>query len=246
VDPATTVFDVREYASFENATVQEFFVRPQDRFGRYMGPGREGVVDFQVHTGTQISEVLDYDNGYYSVLVRQDEGDPMPDVTVDVQGTPIEPQRGGIPGAELGFYADGYGFDDTLNLDTGLGVGGWIGVPLWNSPLYAEGEFGVTRTNITATDTVRVMQGLANLRYDVQLGGRLVPHVTAGTGFVRFFGEGDDETVLALQAGAGLSWFFTPHVGLRANGRLFRINEVRGAGGATTNLQGYLGLVLRR
>lgn len=238
----------RVYSQRGSTIFREYYVIPRDQFGGYLGPSQEDEVRFEVSgtTGEIVTDVMDRGrNGVYSVLVRYEEGQDVPDVTPVVQGKPIEPQMG-IPGAELGFYADGYGFDNALNLDTGFGFGGWIGVPLWNSSLYAEGEFGVTRTNITATDTVRVMQGLANLRYDVQLGGRLVPHVTAGTGFVRFFGEGDDETAFALQAGAGLSWFFTPHLGLRANGRLFRINEVRGAGGATTNLQGYLGIVVRR
>ena len=126
-------------------------------------------------------------------------------------------------------------FDDTLGLNDGIVVGGKLGYKLTNQ-LALELEGGVTFTDNIAGVSGKVIQAMGNLRYELPVPGLWKPYVTAGAGYLMFKGFGIDDEAFAIQSGVGTTLELNNNFGLRAEGRMFRINEIW-EGEATTNYQ---------
>jgi hypothetical protein len=246
VDQGATLFDSRVVSQVGNLVVREYFVLPRDRFGGYLGLGRDDEIDFVASGGAWVSPVLDYGNGFYSRLLQFDRTAGEPEVTPVVQGRPFTaPSRRGKLEAVVPFVGFTL-FDGALGLDDGPVIGSRLGF-LLRPRLAFELEGGLTSTDTRGGDSARVVQALANLRYDLTSGapGGWVPYVTAGAGRVFVSAEhAADDDALAFQAGVGATRDLGGPLGLRLDGRVLRFDDL-GAAGATTHFQLTAGLVLR-
>ena len=118
--------------------------------------------------------------------------------------------------------------DAEIEFDTGFNVGGSVGYNFGNN-LRAEGEVAyraadisdITALGISAssvgfivTGDVEVISFMANAFYDIPTGSDWTPFVGAGLGAamvsLSLLGADDDDTVLAYQIGAGVSYHLSP------------------------------------
>lgn len=242
VDPAETDFSSRVYQTSGNTIIRQFYVIPRDRFKGYLGPGYPDQIQFKTTAGRLIGSLVDHNNGIYSQLLQYDESTDRPVVSAVVQGKRLEPIHA-FKAFELVPFVGRFFFDNLLGLDDGLVVGARFGYHITN-PLVAELEGGVTFTESTAGSSGNVYQAMFNLRYDLyQLRVRdLLPYVTAGAGYLFFRDLGVDDEAFALHGGVGLTYKLTDSLGIRIDGRTFRINDTMGVG-STTNYQTTAGLV---
>lgn len=163
----------------------------------------------------------------------------------DIEGVGIKYVREGgvvVEGKyEFSPFAGWFLFDGTLVLNDGLVVGGKLGYRLINQ-LVLEVEAGVTFTDNVAGASGKVIQAKGNLRYELPPLGLLTPYATVGAGYVFLRGFGIDDEAFAVHGGVGSTFKLIRSLGLRVEGRIFRVNDVWAAG-TTTNTQVTCGLV---
>ncbi len=251
VDPGNTVFDSRTVQQNGSIITREYYVIPRDRFGGYLGPNQIQEVKFTTTAGTFLGPVVDYNNGIYSQLLRFDASTENPTVTGTVQGEEVRPPDGGGAGTR-GFeffpYVGGFFFDNSLGLDHAPMFGARLGYRFPNN-FAVEGEAGVAFSEFRTPFSVagrdaRLVQVLANLRYDIvpwQV-GNWTPYAIAGAGGVFLRGAGRSDSAYAFQTGLGSTFRFNNRVGLRADGRYFRLGALDGRP-ATNNFQFNIGPV---
>ena len=240
VDPGSSPVGSRVLRVAGNLVTQEFWVLPRDRRLEYFGPGHGDEVAFRLRgNGTPVGPAIDYNNGYYSQMVRYDRTQREPVVTPVVNGKPLNPINFRRPWELVVPFAGATFFDNSLGLDDGFVGGARAGHHL-SGPLWVEAEGGVTFAK-AAGNSGQVIQLLGNLRYDLAT-GKWVPYVTAGAGYALFRGFATDDEAFLFQGGAGATLHLSPRFGLRADARLLRIGSVFGAG-SSTNVQMTGGLV---
>jgi opacity protein-like surface antigen len=248
VDPAQTTFNVRNLAQSGTIVTREYYVIPRDRFKGYLGPGYPEQIKFNTTAGNFISQVLDYNNGIYSQLLRFDRSTENPVVTVTVQGTPIKGKPGSDVGRlEINLFFGRFVLDKDLNLKDGAVYGARFGYK-FTAHLAIEAEGAVTPTEIEmgpdAGRDGKLIQALVNLRYDIGTAGGVTPFLRVGLGGIFLRGFGRDDNAFASHYGGGVTFELTPTVGLRVDTRVFRFNRF-GSTPATTNAQVTGGVVIR-
>lgn len=227
--------------------VREFFLLPRDRFGGYLGPGMAHKVDFvkQAGPGTFAGPVIDYGNGWYARRIQYDPAQGQPVVTPTVYGRPLAPagRPGGRGRFELGVFAGATLFPDELGLEDGLAAGARLGFRL-GGPLVLEAEGAATLTEDAAGSTGRAVQLFGNARLDLAPGASFTPFLRAGAGQVLFRGFTVEDEAAAYHAGGGLTAWLSSSLGVRAEARALRIEDVFGAG-TTDSYQATAGVVIR-
>ncbi|HEX2187323.1 MAG TPA: choice-of-anchor X domain-containing protein, partial [Longimicrobiaceae bacterium] len=227
--------------------VREFHILPRDRFGGYLGPGMAHKVDFvkTAGPGSFAGPVIDYGNGWYARRVQYDPSQGEPVVTPTVYGRPLAPvgRPGGRGRFELGVFGGATFFPDELGIEDGPAAGARLGFRL-GGPLVLEAEGASTSTEDLAANGGRVVQLLGAVRLDLAPGAALTPFLRAGAGQVLFRGFPLEDEAAAYHAGGGLTAWLAPSLGIRAEARALRIEDVLGAG-ATDSYQGTAGVVLR-
>jgi hypothetical protein len=193
--------------------------------------------------GTFLTPLVDHVNGIYSRVLQYDVTKDRPVITGSVQGKPL-PSEKLFKSWELVLpYAGATFFDNALGLDDGFVLGARLGYRVTNQ-FTIQGEGGVTFADNQSGQSGRVIQLLANLRYDVkplQVGG-WSPFVTAGVGAAFLRGFGTNDSAFAWQAGVGATYQVKATFGLRGEARLLGLGSVLQAG-STTNYQVTAGLV---
>jgi hypothetical protein len=250
VDPRSTPFSSRDLQQTGTIVIREYDVTPRDRFGGYLGPGHADLVDFNATAGTFITPVIDYNNGIYSRVLRFDRATENPIVTGTVDGKPLSPRSfNGQQGFEFFPYIGGSFYQNSLRLDNGFALGARIGYRFLNQ-LALEFESGVTFSEFNAGPNIgrdaKLVQVLGNVRYDIEQWrvGNWTPYIIAGAGGVFSRGFGNNDSTFAFHGGFGSTLRLTNHVGLRADGRVFRFGNLNGAP-PTTNFQINGGVVFR-
>jgi len=251
VDPSSTPIGFRVLQQTGTIITREYHITPRDRFGGYLGPGHSDQITFTTTAGTFVTPVIDYNNGIYSRVLRFDSATENPVVGGTVQGSPLNPTTGGFgsQGFEFFPYLGGSVYDNSLGLNNGFTLGARFGYRFPNQfALEAEGGVTFTRFNFgpNVGQRAKLIQVLGNVRYDIdQWGsGNWTPYVIAGAGGVVLRGAGVNDSAFAAHAGFGSTWRLTNHVGIRADGRVFRFGNLNGAP-STTSFQGNVGVVFR-
>lgn len=135
-------------------------------------------------------------------------------------------------------------FNDTVNFDPGLNIGGTAGMDFGTVRLegeisYKEGNVDTifdndTRIRYTNTDvSLNATAFMANMFIDLHNNGPITPYLGGGVGFAILslddkFGDfytSDEEVVLAYQAGGGLEVALNRQMSLDLGYRYFRTNE---------------------
>jgi hypothetical protein len=134
-------------------------------------------------------------------------------------------------------------FHDALRLEDGLFTGTKLGY--WLAPRFVlelEGGVGLTKDRIK--DKGHWLQLMANIRFHFKpLRVRcLSPYLTAGAGYISFWGLTVNGDAFAIQGGVGAMLPLFPSFGLRFDGRILRLGSLFGIS-ATTNFQVGGGLV---
>lgn len=235
--------------------------RPQDRFGRYLGPGYADRIQVDVSGGTQVEPVEDQQNGFYTVHVRQLERDRAPVVKVRIPeqdmylrivpetlgpdtAAPRAPTPPPRPAGTIELLGGSTRLTGSADVVVPIGLGARMALPL--SPrlrLEIEAATGTTEENAQGVRS-RTLQGLAGLRLDVPLADVLVPFLTAGGGAVRVPGATND-VVPAVHVGGGVSLWPAPRLGLRATVRYLTVWDGGALDPRSDGSQLQLGLVLR-
>jgi hypothetical protein len=253
VDAGSTPINVRVIQQSGTIITREYYITPRDRFGGYLGPGHSDQVTLTTTAGTFLTDIIDYNNGIYSRVLRFDSATENPVVGGTVQGQPLGPVSGGSFGAGQGFeffpYIGGSFYENSLGLKNGFIAGARFGYRFPNQ-LALEFESGVTFTRFTIGPNLgqraKLIQVLGNVRYDIdQWGsGNWTPYVISGAGGVFLRGAGSNDSAFAFHGGFGSTWRLTNHVGIRADGRVFRFGNLNGAP-STTSFQINGGVVFR-
>ncbi len=158
-------------------------------------------------------------------------------------------------GAGYGFTMDtgvkGGGRDDDTEFDGGLAGIGSVGYGFGNG-LRAELELGYRENDVdsiegaNAAGDVEAFSAMANVAYDINLGGRVTPSVGAGVGLANIDANGvspitgaavdDDDTVLAYQALAGVAVGLTDQLKLTFDYRFLNTDTVELTASNGTNI----------
>ncbi|MGE0254031.1 MAG: OmpA family protein [Alphaproteobacteria bacterium] len=136
--------------------------------------------------------------------------------------------------------ATGTGINSNVESSTGLTAIGAIGYG-FEPGFRLEAEFGWRRNEIdkatgaTATGNSRVESLMANLAWDIDLGGSLTPYVGAGAGVARFAYDGvgtlsgqsvdDTDSVIAYQALAGMAYAVSDGTEITLDYRFFAADD---------------------
>ena len=250
VDPDSSGINFRDLQQSGTIVTREYHVTPRDRFAGYLGPGKGDSVSFNTTAGTFITPLIDYNNGIYSQVLRFDRATENPVVTGTVQGKPLKPAGGfGAQGFEFFPYIGGSFYENSLGLKNGFTTGARFGYRFPNQ-LALEFESGVTfsrfNTGPFTGQRAYLVQVLGNVRYDIDQWGTVnwTPYVIAGAGGVFLNGGAGNDSAFAVHSGFGSTWRLTNHIGLRADGRVFRFGALNGAG-STTSFQFNGGVVFK-
>lgn len=158
-------------------------------------------------------------------------------------------------GAGYGFTMDtgvqGGGRDDDTEFDGGLAGIGSVGYGFGNG-LRAELELGYRENDVDSiagvngAGDVEALSAMANVAYDIDLGGRVTPYVGAGVGLANIDASGvspiagstvnDDDTVLAYQALAGVAVGLTDQLKLTFDYRFLNTDKVELTASNGTNV----------
>ncbi len=218
---------------------------PADGRGNLAGPGKTPLIYIAPASGVMLAAVQDHLDGSYTIRVGS-LGPPGVPPPIHYGNTSINTAQAGRTRRPIEIvlpYAGVTGFANALGLKNGVVVGGRVGYRISNQ-LTVQAEVGATFTKTSANRSGRVIQLLANGRWDtspIRI-RKWVPHLTFGVGYALFRGFGVNDKAFLYQAGLGATFQLRPGFGLRADARALHIADVFGAGG-TTNYQGTVGLV---
>lgn len=247
VDAQSTISGSHIVQQSGNIIIREFYILPRGGI-EYLGPGKAHKVDFikSAGPGTFVGEVIDYGNGFYARRLQYDRTQGEPTVTPQVYGQPLRPAGGGRNAFELGIHAAFTRFDDSFDFDDSPGVGAHFGVRLFTTfVVEVEGDATFVEEDALAVSIDgRVYTLFGNVRYDFG-SGNLVPFAKVGVGKVWFRDFATDDDATATQAALGASWWLSAALGVRAQLRAMRFEDVLGAGGTTDHYRGTVGVVLR-
>lgn len=158
-------------------------------------------------------------------------------------------------GAGFGFTTDtsvvGGGRDDDAEFDGGLAGIGAVGYGFGNG-LRTELELGFRESDLdsiggaAAAGDVEALSAMANVAYDINLGGRVTPYIGAGVGLANIDASGvspiagstvsDDDTVFAYQALAGVAVGLTDRLKLTLDYRFLNTADVELTAANGTNV----------
>ena len=94
VEPSNSETEIRILDQVGSLITKEYAIIPRDAFNGYLGPGHLDQIDFLVNGGVVLSDVRDYNNGLYSIIVQYDQSQGEPNVVPVVQGKPIDVAAG--------------------------------------------------------------------------------------------------------------------------------------------------------
>ena len=223
----------------------EVYTILRNRFGGYLGPGHGPLIQFENERGGKFTgPVRDYNNGVYSRVLVYDESKERPKVQVRVRDRLLKSIRL-FNAFEVSPIAGRFVMADDLGLQDGNFAGARLGYRVTN-PLAVEVEGGMTFTKDGAGNSGNLLQAMGQLRYDLYnlRVSEWIPFVSVGAGYIFFRGFAKDEETFAFQGGVGSILNLSNSLSIRVDGKIFRINDVLGAG-ATTNFQLSVGLVFR-
>lgn len=124
------------------------------------------------------------------------------------------------------------------DLDSAVFGAAGVGYDLGNG-LRAEGETVFTKNDLDSPSggDATTIGGFANIVYDFQTPGRIKPFVGAGLGLAHVKPDGagvdDEDTGLAYQAKAGVSYQINDRLTAEMAYRYMRVNDVKFGAGAT-------------
>lgn len=257
VRPAGTQFVFTEEPAISDA-IREWLLRfrIQDRFGNDLGPGHADSIQVQVAAGTVVEPIEDQQDGSYTVRVRSLQRGTIPIVQVHLPARDLylrmapdvgtEPDPLPRPRGEIELFGGTTRIADPMDLGPVSGLGARMAVP-FTRRLHLELEIGTGLTDqdaATQGDRTRILQGMAGVRLDVPVVEFLVPSLAAGAGAVRVPTTADD-VAWAAHAGAGVTLWPVPRLGLRATARYLSVWDRGAMDQRSGGSQLRLGLVLR-